>query len=615
MTTKSLSIVTATLLLTTNTFADETLEEITVTSVSKTTQNIKDITSNTSVITTEDMAERGYTTVVQALNGLAGISYTSSGGLGQATSVRVRGMDSKRILVLIDGIRYNNVTSTSGANFEDLMIENIEQIEVVKGAQSGVWGADASAGVINIITKRAKDGVHGSAHIEGGTFNTKKYGATLSSATANYYFKVSHNVVETDGFTAQTRKDADLDKFEDDGYTNKTTSLQLGFNINETNKIDLSHMVIDTEGEYDPFGNPDGEANSNTKNTFSSINFNHVDSFNELNIYAKQSVFEREFIEPDYMGTMNTTSYNGEVKEYGFTSKVPYRSNDFVLFGADYKNYEHEDAIGKEYDSKGLFVTNSNTFEGFIGGKTIFTQSLRHDNYSTFDNKTTGKIGLKHIHEKIKGLTTSMNYGTAYNVPTLYQLYSAYGSPTLNPESTKSFNVTVEYRDLSITYFDTKIDDMIDFDMTTFAYNNISGTSKISGFEVSYQNEIFESLLFNVNYTHLLKAKNYDGEDLLRRAKDTLKIAVDYYGIEKLHLGIDAQYVGSRTDVMFNADYTTTEVETGKYTLVNFTVDYAMTEDVKVYGKIENLTDEAYETVYGYSASPRTFSLGLKAKF
>jgi len=615
MTTKTLSLVTATLLLSTHLFAEETLQDITVVSATKIIQNIKDVTSNVDVITAQDIEERGFTTVTEALDSLVGISFTQNGGLGQSTSVYVRGMDSKRTLVLIDGIRYNDVTSLNGAPFEHLMIDNILQIEVIKGAQSGIWGADASAGVINIITKDAKQGTHGSVHAEKGSFNTNKYGVTISKTIEDFYVKMAHNVVKSDGFSAQTKEGADLDTLEDDGYKNTTTVFNVGYAINETNKIDISHTIIDATGDYDTFGNPDGIATHTTNDTFSSINFNHVDSFNELNVYAKRSTFDRTYTEPDFTGVVKTTPYKGKVEEFGLNSKIPYASTDFLVVGAEYKKFKQADSIQKDFENKGFFITNSNTFKGFLGGETILTESIRHDTFSTFENKTTFKIGLKHTHEAIEGFSTSLNYGTAYNVPSLYQLYSPYGLDTLNPESTTSFDVTLAYKDLKISYFDTKIEDMIDFDSTTFKYANIAGTSKISGLEASYQKEVFSDFLLSVNYTRLLKAQDQEGNDLKRRATDTVKLAVDYYGITNLHLGLDTQYVGSRTDVKFNPDFSKSDVETGKYTVLNFTANYNVTQELEVYAKIVNLTDEEYQNVYGYATSPRAFYTGLRAKF
>ena len=615
MTIKTLSLITTTLLLATQTFAEETLQDITVTSATKTSQSLKNITSNVDVITAAEIEDRGYSTVTQALNALAGISFTQNGGIGQSTSVSLRGMDTKRTLVLIDGVRYNDLTGLSGAPFAHLMIDDIAQIEVVKGAQSGIWGADASAGVINIITKKAATGSHGAFHAEKGSFNTEKHGVTLSQKTDKYSVKIAHNVTKTDGFSAQQPKGTDLDTLEDDGYKNTTTTFDLGYALNENNDITLSRTIIDAQGQYDPFGQPNGAADSTTYDTFTKFNMHHKDNFNEVNLYAKRSTFDRTFTAADYTGNVTTTPYAGSVNEYGITSKIPYATEDFVLLGAEYKDFKQGDVIQKDFNNKSLFLTSNTTLKNPLGGKLLLSSAVRYDDYSSFDSKTTFKIGLKNDCVLVDGLTIAANYGTAYNAPSLYQLFSPYGVETLNPESTKSWDVTVAYKDFSLSYFDTQIDDMIDFDMGTFKYNNIAGTSKISGLEAAYKTELFSNFLFSVNYTRLFKAEDQQGNDLIRRAKDDVKIAMDYYGITDLHLGVDAEYVGSRTDTKFNADYTTTNVETGKYTVVNMTADYNLNKELKLYGKIVNLTDEAYQTVYGYATSPRAFYAGIRAKF
>lgn len=615
---QTLSLLTATLLLSTASFAEEiTLDTITVTTANKTSQSLADITSNVDVITASDIEDRGFTTVTEALSSIAGLSFTRNGGLGGTTALYLRGMDSRSTLILIDGIRYNDVTSLSGAPLEHLMIGDIQQIEVVKGAQSGIWGADASAGVINIISKKAEVGFHGSAHIEGGSFNTKKYGATLSQKTSDYSLKVSHNVVDTEGFTALSPKGEDINTFEDDAYTNKSTNIQLSYNINENNSIELTHNIIDVEGDYDTFENPDALATTSTKDSFSAINFNHVDSFNTFNLYAKRSKFEKTF-KTDFDNSL----FKGSVDDIGFNSKIPYGKGHFILIGADYKKFEQDDSIAKSFDNTGLFISNHNTFSGLMGGKTIITQSLRYDSYSTFDNELTGKIGIKHMHDKIQGLVSSINYGTAYTVPTLYQLYapassfggftSPIGNENLQAETTKSFDVSLAYKDFSITYFNTKIDNLIEY---TSGYNNVEGESKIDGLEVSYAYTFSDSLLFNINYTKLFNAQDKEGKTLLRRADETLNASIDYYGFSKLHLGLDASYMGKRTDIVFNPDFSTSEVGTGYYTLVNFTADYQITDSIQIYGKIENLTDELYQSVYGYATSPRGFYAGLRAKF
>jgi vitamin B12 transporter len=589
----------------------------TVYSATKSEQSIKDVTSNVNVITAEDIEERRYTTVVEALNSLAGISFTSNGGLGKSASVRLRGMDSKRVLVVIDGIRYNDPTGLNGAPFEHLQIENIKRIEVIKGAQSGIWGADATAGVINIITKDQKQGTKATVSLEYGSFNTKKYGIDISHKEDSYYMSLSSHKVDSDGFTAQAPRGTNIDNYEDDGYKNTTTTIKFGKKLDDLNKIDISHTIIDATSEYDkdiyvgvyPNSYKDetlsanSYATSTTKDTFSKINLNHIDSFGNANIYVNKSIFNRDY--------SNGREYDGEVLEYGINEKVSYNTNDFVIFGIDYKNFEHKNSINKDYSNKAIFVTNSNEIDGLIAGKTIITQSLRKDNFDKFENKTTGKIGIKHFHENIKDLTTSINYGTAYNVPTLYNLYSSYGNENLTPEYTKSFDISAKYKDIKLTYFNQKIDDMIGSD-SSYKYINIIGTSTIKGYELEYTKDITDEIFVAVNYTNL-SAKDKDSYELSRRPDETLKLSMDYYGIAKTHINFNSEYIGDRIDY----DYGTHNIKarTGKYVVSNLVVNYDLDSSKKVYLKIDNITDKYYQTVDGYATSPRAFYVGMKASF
>ena len=617
-TTIKLSLLT-TLLLTNNLIAEEKLEDITVVSATKTSQNIKDVTSNVNVITAQEIEERHYTTVTEALNSLPGVNFTSNGGLGTTSSVRVRGFDPQKTLVMIDGIRYNDITNSSGANFSHLMVSDIESIEVIKGAQSGIWGADAAAGVINIITKSAKKGLHFSASQEFGSFATTKSNVAASYKNETGYIKASHNIVDNKGFSAQAPYGSELNDFEDDGYNNKTTNLKAGFKITPTNKIDVSHTIIDANSNYDTsvyegeypnsvlnrVASANSFATATNKTTLSSVNFNHIDSFNELDVYAKQSKFKREYPQ-DF-----TKLYEGEVKEYGLKSKIDYLNDSFVVVGGDYKKFEHKDTVNKSFTNKALFITNNNKFKKFLDGTAIITESLRHDTFNNFDNKTTGKIGLKYTNNTIKGLSTSVNYGTAYNVPSSFQLYSFYGNPNMKAENIKSFDATIGYKDFEVTYFKNEIDDIIDYNAATSKYANVDGTSTLKGYEVSYNTTFSDIVALTLGYSKL-DATDKDGKDLARRAKESVKFGLDYYGTESLHLGVNGEYIGDRDD----KDYATyAKVNTGNYTVVNFVANYEVDKHMSVYGKVDNIADKYYQTAYGYTSSPRAVYAGMKLTY
>lgn len=592
----SLSLV-ASCIIATNLLSNETtqLDKITVVSATKSEQSIKDVTSNVEVITKEDIEERHFTTVAEALNTISGISLIANGGLGKSTSIYVRGIDSEKLLVLVDGVRFNDVSNfTGGADFANLNINNIERIEIIKGAQSGLWGADATAGVINVITKKPENGFNGRINLEFGSFQTKKTNTVLSYATKDFFIEGFLNTIDTDGFTAHAARGTNIDNYEDDAFESIEYGLKTKFNINDSNSIGLSHKIIDSETELDSSSADNLTNYSDYNYTLSSINYENI--FNDIKTKA---FFNRSVYDWNY----NTSEYDGSLNEIGIESTIPYlNKKSFLMVGTNFKEFEKDNNINKDYSNKAIFLTNSNSFNN---DNTIFTQSLRYDQFNEFDNKTTGKIGLKHFF--ISDLFVSTNYGTAYNVPTITKLYHPnFGNANLNPEDSKSFDITLAFKSFNVTYFETRIKNLIGWDN---GYSNIIGTSKIRGYEASYSKDITNDLFVGLNYTHL-NAKDADGEDLARRAKNQVNLSLDYYGLKNTHINLNGQYIGSRYDRANKGGE-----QTGKYTVWNSVINYDINQDIKVYLKIDNLFDKYYQVANGYATSPRAFYTGLNYKF
>ncbi|WP_152018263.1 TonB-dependent receptor plug domain-containing protein [Aliarcobacter butzleri] len=607
----------ASFFLATNLFSTDTLETITVTSATKTEQSIKDVTSNVDVITAEDIEARKFKTVVEALNSLPGVSISSNGGMGTLTQVYLRGMNSNKTLVLIDGIRYNNPTDGS-VDFAHLMINDIERIEVIKGAQSSVWGADASAGVINIITKSSQKGTHGSASVEYGKYNTKTSKATISHKNENFDTKLSALRVDTDGFSAISPKSSDADNFEDDGYRNTTVDLKLGYNFDDNNRVSTSYQTIDAKTNFDdmlyastfPWGidsiaSANSKAQTKTRNTLAGINYENKNNFATTDVYTNYSRFKNESEAPSF-----TSKNKTDIREYGIKSTIPYLADSSTItIGAEYKDFEDKEDLNKKYNSKATYLTNTNKF---FNDKTIITEALRYDKYSDFDNKATGKIGIKQYI--IDELNVSSNYGTGYNTPTFIQLYKTAwgGNPNLEPEKTKGYDVGIEYKGFSVTYFDTKVNNLIQSVQIapwTYQNQNINGDSKFKGTEIAYKNYITEDMFFNLNYTNL-SAKNADKEDLARRAKDKVGFGIDYYGLKDFHFNINGEYIGTRYDRANKQGE-----KTGNYTIWNGVVDYDINKTFSTYVKLDNMFNKDYQIVDGYATSQRAAFVGLKASF
>ncbi len=594
-------------------FSSQTKLAPIVITASKSTQSLKSVTSNIDIITSQEIKERGFMTLTQALSTIAGIQVLQNGGLGKSSSVKLRGFDSKMVLVLIDGVRYNDPTSVSGANFSHILIDDIDRIEILKGAQSGIWGADASAGVINIITKKAKsEGISATLFGEYGSFNTKKYG--FNSAFKRGGFDLSFDIVklDSDGFSAKVPDGRDVDDFEDDGYENITSNIKVGYDITDHDRIEGFYNYIDATNEYDGY-NKDAVAAANDalsktdiKEQLYGVNYKHSFSNADLKIYANRSKFEREY------ATGFSKNFDGSVDEVGVNSKIDYTDDGFISLGVDHKKFEHKNKIDKSYKNQGVFVTNTNEFNGFIDGSTIVSESLRYDKFDAFENKLTYKVGLKHIHKKIEGLWSSFNYATAYNVPSLYQLYDSYaGNENLDPQKTKGWDISLNYKGASVTYFDNTVDDIIDYDFTTNKYANISGKSTFRGVEFSYSGMVEDlALSYAFNYTYL-QAKDKDDNTLPRRAKNSANLTIDYYGIEDTHIGILTRFMGTREKSPYD---TNPDKEYPSFTVVDLSADYKIDPKLSLYARIDNLLDKKYQEISGYATSKRAFYLGFRYK-
>ncbi|QKJ23200.1 TonB-dependent receptor domain-containing protein [Poseidonibacter lekithochrous] len=588
------------LLLATNLYSNENLSEITVYSATKSEQSIKDVTSNIDVITKEDIQEKNFNSVSQALNTIPGVNLTSNGGLGQLDNLTIRGVSGKRILVLIDGIRYNETAGLSGANIAQLLIDDIESIEVVKGAQSGIWGADASGGVVNIITSKAKKGLHGNVAVEYGSFHTKKISANVSNRTEKGYIKVGAYRVDTEGYSAFEAKkgSADYGKrgdelgYDKDGYSNNTYNIQAGLNLSDNDLIELLYKKIDSEYKYDNSSSDDTTKKGFFKQYLKSASYTHKSDIYQIKLNAQQSRFDRT------QGTFNAIS---SVNEFALQSDIDYTDNGKLLVGLNKQNFEYSSSELK-FNTKAVFLSNSNRF-----GNLIFAQTLRFDDNSKFKEKITGKIGAKYLVSD--DLNVSANYGTAYNAPTLSNLNY---TPTLKPETTKSLDLNVEYKNFKVTYFESRITDMIQYVSGSWPntqYENLDGETKLKGYELSYNKDITENTLLSLNYLHL-SAKDNKDQDLSRRAKRELGFAVDYYGFDKFHFNVNGSYVGTRYD-----GANKTGAETGNYTVWNSVVNYEINKTFSTYLKIDNLFDKYYQNIDGYATPERSGYVGLKATF
>ncbi|WP_200763742.1 TonB-dependent receptor plug domain-containing protein [Nitrosophilus alvini] len=584
-----------------------------VVSASKTLQAEEDVTDEVTVITAEEIERKGYRTLKDAVTASAGIEFASSGGYGQPTSIYLQGLPSDRTLVLIDGIRVNDITGLSGAQFELISLDNVERIEIIKGPQSGIWGADATAGVINIITKGAKEGVRADIKVEGGSYGTKNISLLFAKKRGAFDISLGFDRVDIDGFSAAEPGHSSQDYgkrgdelgWEDDGYENSTMNLKLGYDISDSDRIEASVTTIDATVHFDSYDYisgtsvdaPDGPYTLNNINDrFYKALYTKKTDRHKVDLVFKYSKFDRSL----YGG------YTGSVKEYEIKDRFDYEENGFLQASIGYQRFYQGlsggSDLNKDYHNSYVFLTNYNRF---FGGKTILTQTLRSDNYDAFEDKVTGKVGIKHYI--LDNFYLAANYGTGYNVPTPYKLYDVWaGNEELKPEKTKGFNISAGYDNLKVTYFETKIKDFIDYDYATWRYSNLEGTSRFKGFEVSFMKDIMENLIAGVTYTRL-NATDSNNEDIPRRAKNKYGYDITWYPTHEHTVALYGYYVGERFDK--------NGAQTGKYNVTNVKLSHNFAPNFTGFVKIDNLFDRFYQEVDGYGTPGRSFYIGISASY
>ena len=311
------------------------------------------------VITAEDIDAKKMTTVADVLKEVPGIDVVSNGGLGALSNVSIRGASVKDTLVLVDGVIYNDISAVNGvADLSNLTLENIERIEVVRGPMSVLYGSKATAGVINIITKKGKGKPSVYAGYEYGSYNTWKTYGGASGAIKKFNFSLSASRTETDGFSAAND---DNDKIphegntsEEDGWENTSISGLIGLEITPDFDISANLRYLDSELEYDDFAfgsyagdrfildefwntvpDPDGlkKLHQETEQTFSKINVHNYffDRFFESTFSYQNGKTERNYFNND--GADNG-DFKGETEEIAWQGGLNFQGMDVLSFGA-----------------------------------------------------------------------------------------------------------------------------------------------------------------------------------------------------------------------------------------------------------------------------------------
>jgi len=620
---------------------EATMEEVVVTATRTASPVGQTGGSSVTVINEQDIKAKQQDTVEEVLKTVPGLDVVANGGPGTTTSISLRGADSKNTLILIDGVMFNDPSSANrSANLADINVDNIERIEVVRGPQSVLYGSNATAGVINIITKKGTAKPSMFAGSEGGSYGTWKVYGGGSGMVSKFNYSLTASHTETDGFSVA---DDDNDRIphagntsEKDGWENTTVSSKFGYDF--TPNADISALIryIDSTVELDDYGpgytgdrfggwptyapEPDGlkERHTGSKQCVGKVNLHNRLFAGRLDsdLYYQRSQHDRDgydndgILEYDYLGKSNEAGWQGVFK-----------ANDAhtLLAGGSYFAEEMDS------DSSGINDKTANIAsywlqdQMFLGDSLDVVAGVRLDDHDRFGSEATYRVApaytINATDTVIKG-----SYGTGFRSPSLFELYSFYGNEDLGPEKSRGWDLGFDQSlhdglvRFGVTYFALNFRDRIDYNFATSHYDQMEGKTKTRGVESFVELAPTASLNFLLNYTYT-DTQDPNGERLARKPLHKVALSTRYHFLEKGVCNVDVLWIGKR-DESFANDAAGNPVDTlDSYTVVNLAASYDLTAHVNIYGRVDNLFDEQYEEAWSYATPGLSAYAGFKLTY
>ena len=595
--------------------ATDHIETITVTA-SRTPTLVNNAGSAISLVTHKQIQQESPLTLADLLSNLPGVAVSQQGGVGTLAQVRMRGAEANQVLVLIDGIEANDVAQGSDFNFAHVMADNIRRVEVVRGPQSALWGADALAGVINVITDSANapQGATFSAH----TGSHNSLGSNLSYDTGWQSGSVSINLSQF--HTAGTN--ISRTGSERDGYSNKTVDTSAHLDLSDRVRLTALWRATNAATDFDGIdfvntGLPvDAPYVTDSRQRYGKVS---------LNAQLGDSVQQIVTLGRTYTHNVNHTDAAVNDTTAGAKNSVHLQTN--VAMGSNTLSIvaEHEllqfhqrgEAAPWGDPNKDLSATTESLAAEWHhqGPRIDWTVSGRHDRNSEFANADTWRVtGLVHVTPAL-GVFTSVGKGVKN--PTFTDRFGYFntflGNPDLKPEHSLGWELGLRNSagdaDLqwSASYFQSRLENEINgfvFDPGTglFTARNMPDASHRRGVEFEAEWAATESASLHASYTWLDATQPGPNgpQEEVRRPRNSAALDVNYaLGRANLNVGID--YTGPQADDYFPPFPPYQErVRMPGYVLLNLSTRYELTDNVTLTAKVDNLLNKTYEAVYGY---------------
>lgn len=583
-------------------------EEPVIVTATRTAQTADASLASVTVISRKDIERQQARSIQDLFRGLPGISIANNGGPGKNTSVFMRGAESDQVLVLIDNIKVGSATSGTTA-FENIPLEQIERIEIVRGPRSSLYGSEAIGGVIHIFTRKGDgSGYRPNLSLGYGSYGTFIGSAGLSGGGKQGWFNMTISGADTDGFNACNGKPApdgagcftiEPDR---DGYHNVAGSMRAGYRFKNGLEIDASFMHSAGKTKFD--GSFVNKSELTQQVLGGTARFSPID-FWRVNIIAGRSKEDSD----NFNGTIFTSQFNTLRDTVTLQNDFTLSKNHILTVGTDYQN-DHvdstEDFTVNSRNNWGVFAQHQATL-----AKHNMQLSLRHDDNEQFGSHVTGGAGWGYaVTEKVR---LTANFGSAFKAPTFNELYfPGFSNPNLRPEKSRSYEFgargNMNWGNWSLNVYETRIDNLIAFDASTFAPGNID-EARIRGLEAIVNTQI-KGWQLNGNLTFLDPENRSSGANkgniLPRRAEQSFRLDADHMLFDKIRIGGMVLAEGERFDDLANTR------KLDSYVRFDLRAEYIINKNWRIQGRIENLFDKHYETAAFFNQPGRNFFATLR---
>ena len=576
---------------------------------------VESLAVSVNVMDRELISALGSATLPQLLRSQVGISTTQTGGIGAVSGIRIRGQDAFRTRVLIDGIDISDPSSPQIApRMEHIVAGSLERVEVLRGTQGLLWGADAG-GVISLTSRRGSTQPGANITAERGGYGFEAESLVVNTGASNFgEVTAVLNHIEMDGFNALK---SDTQLADHDGYDND--SIQLSYTTPEWNgwSTTLSARAVDASTDYDGCGRFDESSNfissndcgDNYKNRTQGIVLRHRGEGHSTQLSASESESDRAyFTDGIFQFALQGTNEQMSLSH----NRVLTESVDITL-GADLDQQSYDDGFGtaRRRDNDALFMNVRRTSEAVT-----LSAAVRKDSNEDFGSYTSWRLTAL-TDTGLAGVAIKAAYGTGFRAPSPYEVgsnQSPFALPearenALDEEQSEGWEIGLRGDQGSIswelTYFDQEVSDAIIYSynpaLSAGGYIQVSGTSQFSGIEAIASWDVGEGVTLE-SFVSDLTSEDASGDELPYRPEKMAQVSARFSG-EKTSWLLLARYTGDRSNGF--------GTKLNEYTIMDSSLSYEVTEELKISVRAENLTNEGYSDIVGYRSAGRTLYLAL----